>query len=112
MADKKMKRIVAHPKLYLRVDGKLQLLPKGTEITVTKEQCEALGKKLMDPAEQKKLDATTKGSKLTEGGEAESAAVTKLTADLGAANEALVKTATDLESAKAEVKALKAAAKK
>lgn len=119
MADEKMKRIVAHPKLYMRVEGKLQHIPKGTEVTVTKMQCEALGKKLMDPAEQKKLDATTKGSALTAGTEAESEAVTKLTTDLEAAEaetgkvtEALTATAAKLDTAQKEVKALKAAAKK
>ena len=68
MAEQKMKRVVAHPKLYMAVAGKLQHVPKGTEVTVTEAQCKALGKKLMDPAEQKKLDTTVDGGKVGDGG--------------------------------------------
>lgn len=117
-----VKRIVAHPKLYLRVEGKLQHIPKGTEVTVTKDQCEKLGARLMDPAEAKKL----KGGKLTKGDESESEAVKELTAELegvrkeaadavketGKATKALTATAAKLDTAQKEIKALKAAAKK
>ena len=122
MADKKMKRIVAHPKLYMSVDGKLEHIPKGTEVTVTKAQCGSLGKKLMDPEEAKKL----KDGKLTKGTETESEAIEELTAKLEAAQKeateakaetvkatkALTTTATKLNAAKEKVKVLETAAKK
>jgi negative regulator of genetic competence, sporulation and motility len=118
MAEKKVTRIVAHPKLYLSVGGKLQHVKKGTEVTVTKSQAEEMGDKLIDGSRVDKLDTTTKDGMPSEGA-AESEAVKQLTADLEAANaetkkaqDALVKTATDLEAAKKAVKKLEAAAKK
>ena len=58
----KLKRIVAHPKLYLAVGGVLHLVPKGTEITVTEEQAKRLGKKLSDPSGAGSVDVTEEGS--------------------------------------------------
>ena len=128
MAVKTVKRIVVHPKLYLRVDGKLQRVPPGTEVTVTKAQAESLGKKLADPADAKRL----KDGELTsgdEGGNAEQleaaqGEITMLTEQLEAAqgeaegakaetakaNEALTETATKLAASQEEVKKLKKAA--
>ncbi len=109
---KSVKRVVVHPKLYMAVDGKLQRIPPGTEITITKEQCERFGDKVADPSGRKKL----KDGKVSSGGD--SGEVAQLTADLNAAKaetkkaqDALVKTATDLDAAKKKVKALEAAAK-
>lgn len=114
-----VKRIVAHPKLYLRVEGKLQHIPKGTELTLTKEQAESLGAKVLDPKEAKKLDATAKGGALTKGEGTESEAVKELAAELKAAKaetekatKALTTTAAKLDTAQKEITALKAAAKK
>lgn len=107
---KTVKRVVVHPKLYMAVEGKLQLVPVGTELTLTTEQAERLGKKVVDPAEQKKL---VKG-KMVEGSESE--AVAALTAELEASKaetvkvtKALTDTATKLDVSE---KALKAATKK
>ena len=98
----------------MSVAGKLQHIKKGTEITVTESECKAMGAKLLDPSQAAKLDTTTKDG-VPEGAAVESEAVKQLTADLAAAqaettkaNEALVKTATELEKAQKENKALKA----
>ncbi len=110
---KTVKRIVAHPKLYMSVDGKLQHIPKGTELTVTGAQCESLGTKLMDPAEQKKLDATAKGGKIVEGSSVETEALVRLTAKLDAAREETAKVTEALTATAAKLDtALRAAAKK
>lgn len=110
--EKVLKRVVVHPKLYMRVDGHVQHVPRGTELTVTKAQCVALGGKLMDPSQVKKLDVTVKGGQIVEGSPEETEALKKLTTERDAAQEALTATATQLDAAQKEIKALKAAAKK
>ena len=55
MAEKKVKRIVNHPKLYLAVGGKLQHVPKGTVLTIVQSQAKKLGAKLVDPGEVKSV---------------------------------------------------------
>lgn len=116
---KTVKRTVVHPKLYLRVDGKLQHVKKGTEVTITKEQCENLGAKLADPAKQKKLDTTAEGGQASEGAAPESEVVKQLTTELKEAKSdakkaqmALQKVATDLDAATKEIAVLEKAAKK
>lgn len=42
MSDKKATHIVTHESQYLAVGGKLQHVPKGTEVYLTKDQAEAL----------------------------------------------------------------------
>ena len=113
MAEKKVTRTVAHPKLYLSVAGKLQHIKKGTEVTVTESQCEAMGAKLMDPSQAEKLDTTTKDG-VPGGGAAESEVVAALTAELEAAKaetakttEALTATAAELDKAQKALKAVK-----
>ena len=63
--DKKIKCEVIHPKLNLRVDGKLQRVPVGTELTLTEAQLEAFGphkvreagkKQVIDVSDDKKPD--------------------------------------------------------
>ena len=117
--EKTVKRIVAHPKLYMRVDGKLQHIPKGTELTLTEGKAKDMGAKVLDPKEAKKLDATAEGGALTKGEGTESEAVKELAAELKAAKaetekatKALTATAAKLGAAQKEIKALKAAAKK
>ena len=41
----KATHVVVHPKQYLSVGGKLQHMPKGTELTLTAAQAESLEKK-------------------------------------------------------------------
>jgi len=41
-----VKAIVVHPKLFMRVNGKLQHVKPGTELALSKKQAEKLGKKL------------------------------------------------------------------
>ena len=62
-SEKKVKRVVGHPRLYLSVGGKLQRVPEGTEVTVAESQGERLGKKLTNPGAIKKVepDDATKG---------------------------------------------------
>jgi len=56
MPDKKEKYVVVHPKLNLAVEGKLQRVPVGTELELTKAQDEAFGPHKVKPAaEAKKL---------------------------------------------------------
>lgn len=113
MAEKKVKRIVAHPKLYLAVGGKLQHVKKGTELVITKSQAKTMGGKLLDTSQAKKLDTTKDGGAVSD----EAAEVVRLTtaleeavAETGKANTALTQTATNLEAAKKEIKSLKAKA--
>lgn len=98
-----VKRIVVHPKLYLAVEGKLQRVPPGTEITITKEQCERFGSKVADPSKQKKL----KDGKVTEGGGSDLEAAQ---AETVKAYDALTKTAADLEAANKRIAKLEKAA--
>ena len=47
MANKKATHTVVHPKLYLAVEGKLQHIPKGTDIYLNKQSEKSLGKKVV-----------------------------------------------------------------
>lgn len=58
MAEQKLKRVIKHPKLYMRVNDKLQRMKVGTPVTVTKDQARRLGAKLADPADQKEVDVS------------------------------------------------------
>ncbi|MCK4758732.1 MAG: hypothetical protein KAT69_01715 [Candidatus Aminicenantes bacterium] len=53
--DKKIKCEVVHPKLNLRVDGKLQRVPVGTELMLTEAQLEAFGPRKMRKAGKKQV---------------------------------------------------------
>ena len=64
-ASKKPTHVVAHKKLYLAVEGKLQHIPQGTEIVLTERIAAGLGKKVSKLGEQKPVD-------LTKGGEEDS----------------------------------------
>jgi hypothetical protein len=69
----KVTKTVAHPKLYLRVNGTLQHVKEGTEVTVTAEQAESLGAKLTGGESKKKVDVSenkTKSTKPTKSKEA------------------------------------------
>lgn len=70
--EETVERAVAHPKIYLRVDGRLQRVAPGTKIPVTEAQIKTSGTKLVDPSGAKQL----KDGKLTEG-EAEQLAALK-----------------------------------
>lgn len=82
--EKIVKRIVVHPKLYMAVEGKLQHVKVGTELKLSASQAERLGAKLIDPAEQKRLDTTVKGGKIVEGSPAETEALAQMGAQLEA----------------------------
>ena len=48
MAEEKTKQFfVAHPKLFLQVEGKLTHQPKGAAVQLTQEQAEKLGSKIV-----------------------------------------------------------------
>ncbi|MCK5127633.1 MAG: hypothetical protein KAR42_15355 [candidate division Zixibacteria bacterium] len=57
-ASKKATHVVAHKKLYLAVDGKLQHVPAGTEMVLDAKAAEQMGKKVMKLGEQKAVDLT------------------------------------------------------
>ena len=59
-APKKATHVVAHPKLFMAVDGKLQHVPKGTEITLTSTQAKGLVAKgrVLVVGEKKSVDLT------------------------------------------------------
>lgn len=60
MAAKKVKRVVTHDKLYMRVDGKTVHVAKGTELSLTEEQAERLGKKVADAKKAASVTADSK----------------------------------------------------
>ena len=69
-APKKATHIVAHSKQYLAVEGKLQLVPQGTGVVLTKEQAE------VDAARARPLFVPVpKGSALTVGEVGEGTAI-------------------------------------
>jgi hypothetical protein len=116
MSDKKaklVKRVVTHPNYYMKVEGKLQKLEVGTEISVTAEHAERHALKLMDPKEARRLVA----GKVIKGGDkgADSAEMTAVLVEMQAkvddaekATKAAQKEASDV---KAELAKLKKAAK-
>ncbi len=59
-ASKKATHVVVHPKQYLAVGGKLQHVPKGTEIVLSKEQGERMveRKRAVAIGQQKAVDLT------------------------------------------------------
>lgn len=59
-APKRATHTVAHPKLYLSVNGKLQHVPQGTPIVLSKERAEKAGNKFMAIGNEKSLDLTEK----------------------------------------------------
>ena len=123
---KTVKRVVRHPNLYLRVEGKLQRMKVGTELTLTEKQCKDLGDKVSDPSQRERVDTTTKDGQRIEGGVTESEAVKEMTEQLAAsqaetetakaetekvkaeATEALTKQQTDLNTSQAETETAKA----
>ena len=56
------KRIVKHPKLYMRVGGKVQHLAVGTEVDLSEEQIKKLGKKVGTKSTKPTVKADSKGS--------------------------------------------------
>ena len=62
-APKRPTHAVAHAKLYLRVNGKLQHVPKGTPLVLSKEQAEAGGKMFASVGSGGALDMTDKADK-------------------------------------------------
>ena len=58
MANKKPTHVVVHKKLYLAVGGKLQQVKVGTQLTLSEEQANRLGKKVMSIKESKTIDMT------------------------------------------------------
>lgn len=58
MANKKPTHVVVHKKLYLGVGGKLQHVKVGAQLTLSEEQAERLGKKVMSIKEAKTIDMT------------------------------------------------------
>lgn len=87
--EKTVKRVVTHPKLFMKVEGKLQHVPQGTELTLTDSQADALADKTADPAELKKLDSTSGEGRIIEGSEAETKALQDMATQLHQANEGL-----------------------
>lgn len=64
MADaKKIKCEVIHPKLNLRVKGKLQRVPVGTELMLTKAQLEGFGPHKVREAGKKQVIDVSDGEK-------------------------------------------------
>jgi hypothetical protein len=110
MAEKKVTRVVAHPKVYMHVGGKMQHVVKGTEVVVVATEEAGKGAKLVDPAKIKRVDTTTKDG--TPESDASTAALEAAKAETQKAQDALVKTAADLDAANKEIARLKAAAKK
>ena len=53
--DKKIKCEVIHPKLNLRVKGKLQRVPVGTELMLTEAQMKAFGPHKVQEAGKKQV---------------------------------------------------------
>lgn len=97
---KKSKYVVQHPKLYMRVNDKIQAVPVGTELSLTQAQADGFGDKVAKPG----TEGTLVDGKIAEkrGGAALPAEVT----------EALTAMQAKLDAATAENVKLKAAAKK
>ena len=67
-ASKKATHVVAHKKLYLSVEGKLQHVPAGTEIVLDEKTADKRGKKVKKLGEQKAVDLTKGDPKSEEPG--------------------------------------------
>ena len=103
--DKMVKRYVAHAKFYMMVGGKMTHVVKGTEVKVTEAQAAKHSKKLLDSKGQKALVAGKMVDSASDSTEGVQVALAEMQKQLDAANAAK-------EKAQAEVKTLKAAAKK
>ncbi len=57
-APKKATHVMVHPRQYMRVNGKLQRVDKGTEIALSEEQAAKFGKKVMKLGQKKAVDVT------------------------------------------------------
>lgn len=114
--EERFKRIVAHPRLFMAVKGKLEHIPKGSEVHLTQAQCDKFGAKVSDPSDVKVLaggelvDADSAPSEV----QAQLAAVTEerdtLKSQLEKVQGQLATTAGQLDAAKKKLAA--AAAKK
>ena len=60
---KKATHVVTHPRLYLAVNGKLQHVEQGHEVTLSAAQAKSLGSKVEAIKERKRLDLTAGDSK-------------------------------------------------
>ncbi len=105
MATKKVTRKVSHSRYYGKVDGKMALIPVGTEVSVTEEDAEKKKGKLVDPKEQMSV---VDGKLVTGGADSPEGVQAALTAMQKQVDEANAKT----DKLDKENKALKAAAKK
>lgn len=108
---KTVTRVVTHPKLYMSVDGKIQRLTVGREITLSAGAAERLKGKLADPAKTDRIE----DGKTVPGGEDER--LTEAQAEIAAlkksnGTEAVQQLGQQLAKAQAEIAALKKAAKK
>ena len=57
-AQKKATHIVVHKKLYLAVEGKLQHVKAGSELTLDAKTAKQLGDKIKKLGEEKAIDLT------------------------------------------------------
>ena len=61
-APKRPTHVVAHKKLYMAVEGKLQHMKQGTELVLSDKVAEKLGKKVRVMGEEDAVDLTETGS--------------------------------------------------
>lgn len=101
-----VKRIVLHKRLMMMQDGKVQHIPQGTELTLTKTQAASpfLAKKLADPAEHAKLNVS--GEKAS--AKADNTALAEATKEMAELKAQLKAQAKTAEAAKAALKAVTA----
>lgn len=107
MSNKKVKRIVNHPKYYAHVEGKLTRIPPGSEILVTEEEATRKRSMLVDPSERTALV----GGKLVKGSDSPEKmqeAFSVLQAQLDEAIQAKNDAEARAEQAEAQLKAKKA----
>jgi len=57
-APKKATHIIVHPNFHLRVNGKLQHVPKGTEVALAAADAKRYGDKVIAIGEKKAVDIT------------------------------------------------------
>lgn len=67
----KKKYQVVHPRTYLAVDGKLQHVPKGTELELNKKQADGLGARVAPVGQAEAIDLSDAGTGGGEGDKAE-----------------------------------------
>lgn len=56
MAEKKPTHEVVHPRLWLMVDGKMELVPKGSQVYMTEERAKGLGARVCKIGEKPTVD--------------------------------------------------------